>query len=275
MHQVSRFLTVIAAALLMMLGCTASARAALYAYSYQQTGNYSITGATAGTINANSQSSAAQTAIPSGSDAHSGLFDVLQSYVGPGAGKPPENQFTAKGQTTPDYSRGDAFVTSSGFGTNNVAELFLTNPGDAAASGGWSVSIPLTVLQSGAVSVGFDYANNLTVNHSGSPAGTVQGNFSYTLGIRDASGASVFTASPSVLNRNASLTSAGSIVDAGSGSVLLTSPTLPAGAYTLTLSGTENVLANLVPEPVSSLAGLGLSWTILIRPHRRRRRTEP
>jgi len=250
----------IALAAVLSLGWADQARAALYAYSVQQTSGYNVTGATVGTFSPNSSTSAAQITLPPGFDAHSGTFDALQAYVGPGAGKPAENTFTPKGMTDPDFSRGDALIGTAALTTNNVAEMFLTNAGNASASGAWSVSAPLTVASTSAVSVSFNFTNQLVVTHGGSPAGAVQGSYSYILSIQDVANNTVFTSAPSSLNRTAGLIAAGAVNLPASGTVTVTSGSLTAGTYTLTLSGTETVFGNLVPEPGSCLmlAGAGI-----------------
>src|SRR3954447_8825659 len=135
------------AAVSFIIGSVADVRASSYAYSVQQTSNYTISGATVGTATPFTSSSAAQNASPSGSESQVGAGDSLQSYAGPGAGRPAENTFTAKGMTTPDYFRGDALVTlaPSALTTNNVAEGFLGGGGIGSGSGSWSLSLPLTV----------------------------------------------------------------------------------------------------------------------------------
>src|SRR5262245_40440589 len=92
------------AALVLFAGLTGAARADFYAYAVQQTNNYTFTGATRGPVLANSSSSAVLDSSISGSEAHVGVLDALQSYVGPAAGRPPENTFTPKGLTTPPYA---------------------------------------------------------------------------------------------------------------------------------------------------------------------------
>src|SRR5690349_1600062 len=114
------------AAVTVLIGSVPSVRASAYAYSVQQTSGYSITGATVGSVTPFTSSSAAQNASPSGSESQVGASDTLQSYAGPAPNRPAENFFTPKGQTTPDYSRGDALVATApgALATNNVAEGF-------------------------------------------------------------------------------------------------------------------------------------------------------
>jgi len=232
-------------------------RAALYGYAVQQTSGYTVTGATTGTITTNSSTSASQTASPSGSDAHGGTSDALESYVGPAAGKPPENTFTPKGQTTPDYSRGDAFFGAAAFGTNNVAELDLDGGGNATASGSWAFSVPLTVPTSGTVTTTLAFTNQLMLVNTGSPAGTVQASYSWNYTLQNSANTVVFTSSPSAVNLSAALTTTGTTTIPGAGTVVVTTGTLAAGTYTATFTGTETVFASAVPEPATS-GGLAL-----------------
>lgn len=255
-------------AVMAFFGTAEVAHAALYGYSVQLTSNYTFTGSglTVGPIFPLSSSSAAQNtgATPPGADAHAGTLDVLQSYVGPGGGKPPENSFGPKGLTTPDYSRGDALITAApaAFSTNNVAELYLASPfGTAAGAGSWSVSASLTLSATGTITLGFDYTNLLTVINS-TPGGSVQADYSYVWTIRDSSGAVVFSASPTAVNQSVSLTAPGSISTPGAGTVSIVSIALAPGTYTGTISGTENVFATAVPEPTTltllAMGGAGL-----------------
>jgi hypothetical protein len=243
-------------------------RAALYGYAVQQTTGYTFTGATAGTISMSSSSSASQNASPSGSDAHSGTNDALESYVGPAAGKPPENTFTPKGQTTPDYSRGDAAFGAAAFGTNNVAELDLDGGGNASGAGSWAATVPVTVTTGGALTVTLAYTNQLALVNTGSPAGTVQASYSWNFTLQNSASTVVFSSSPSALNLSAGLTSIGTTTIPGSGTVAVTTGALAAGTYNATFTGTETVFANAVPEPA---AGGGLALLALGAARRNRR----
>ena len=241
----------------------ATARAAVYAYSRQETSGYHITGGLIGILTSNVSSSAVQTAQPSGFEAHTGIVDADQSYVGPPGTRPVENMLNSKGMTTPDYSRGDALALGNGvITTANVAELYLTTPGNASAAGSWSLSGPFTVSIAGPASLSFNFLNILTVESTGPAGDTVQANYSYNLSLHDAAGAVVFTSSPTQLVQSVSLFSAGSKDLQTAGTLAITTGTLGPGMYTITLSGTENVFGNLVPEPAGGtlfgfcLAGL-------------------
>jgi hypothetical protein len=249
-----------AVALLAILGGEARS-ASIYAYAVEQTSAYTFTGATIGVLTPLSSTSSAQVGSPNGSEAHTGTLDALQSYAGPIAGRPAENTFTPLGQVNPDYARGDALVTvpPGAFTTNNVAESYMVSTGgNSAASGSWAVSAPITVTTAGAVTLGFNYTNQLTVIHSGVPGGTVAADFGYTFTIRDSTGAVVFTSSPNAINANASLLAAGSISTPGSGTISITSGVLAVGTYTASIAGSEHTFINSVPEPSSCvLLGLG------------------
>jgi hypothetical protein len=240
------------------IGWAAPARAAVTAFSLQQTSGYSLTGGALGLFSPNTSTSAAQTAVPSTFEAHSGLADALESYAGPLAGRPPENTFTKKGQTTPDYSRGDTLINIVNPASNDVAELYLTSLGNSSGSGAWSVSAPLTLTSSGSVTLGFSFNNELQVINDG--GGTAQAKYSYNISIQDANGVTVFDNSPTVVNRSMSLATAGAFDVVSSGSAAVTSGTLPVGTYVITLSGNESVFGNLtvVPEPAAlSVIALG------------------
>jgi len=245
------------------LGLTGTARANFYAYAVQQTDTYTFSGATVGTLTPLSSTSAAQVGSPSGSEAHTGGFDSLQSYVG--AARPAENTFTALGQVNADYARGDALVTAapSPFTTNNVAEAYMIGPGNSAGSGSWAVSAPVTVTTAGALTLGFHYTNRLTLNNTGSPfAGTVAADYGYSFTIQDSAGAIVFSSSPAAVNKNISQTTAGSVDLPGSGTISITSDTLAVGTYTATISGSEHTFISSVPEP-ASLASMAIGLALV------------
>jgi hypothetical protein len=233
-----------------LAGFADQARAGSYGYSVQQTSGYSVTGATIGSVTLFSSSGAFQTASPSGSESQGSTADTLQSYVGPGAGRPVENTFTAKGMTTPDYARGDALLGSPSFSTASVAEAFLAGGGNNNGTGAWSISAPLTLSNAGSVTLSFNFTNQLSLVNNTSPSGAVAADFSYDFGIQNSSGITVFSSSPTSVNRTMSLTSLGNISNPSSGSISITSGTLSSGTYTLTLSGASHVFINAaVPEP--------------------------
>jgi hypothetical protein len=233
----------------------------------QQTNSYSLTGGTLGLFSPNTSTSSAQTASPSGSEAHSGLADALQSYAGPVAGRPAENTFTKKGQTTPDYSRGDSLINIVNPSSNDVAELYLNSLGNSAGSGAWSISAPLTLTSAGVVTFGFNFANELQLINDGS--GTAQAKYSYNITIQDANGNTLFDNSPASVNRSLSLPGAGTIDSLTSGSLTTTTGTLSPGSYVITVSGNESVFGAVIPEP-TTLSVIGLACVGLLA---RRRRT--
>jgi hypothetical protein len=251
-------------ALVLLAGLPGEARANFYAYAVQQTSGYTFTGATVGTLTPLTSTSAAQVSgIISGAVAHSGTLSPGQSYVGLAGTAPLPLTFTPKGLVDPDYARGDSLITAApaAFGTNNVAEAFMIGPGNSAGSGSWAVSAPITLTAAGVLTLGFNFTNQLTLLHTGSPfPGTVAADFSYTFTVQNAAGAVVFTNSPAAINSNASLTIPGSINLPGSGSITISTTTLPAGTYTGTIAGSEHTFINSVPEPGSMgllLIGLG------------------
>jgi len=267
------------AALALTLALAGEARASFYAYSVQQTSNYTFSGATVGTLQPLSSTSAAQLGSPSGSETHqneNGGFDALQSYVGPAGTRPGENTFTALGQVHPDYVRGDALVTAppgGAFGTNNVAEAFLIGPGNSAGSGSWAVSAAITVTTPGALTLSFNYTNQLTLSNTGVPfPGIVAADYGYTFSIQNAQGVVVFTSSPTAVNNNVSLVLPGSSVNLpGSGTVTIISGQLATGTYVATISGSEHTFINSsVPEP-GAMVLLGIGGSLLAGVGLRRR----
>ncbi|GAC1468482.1 MAG: hypothetical protein NVSMB9_11200 [Isosphaeraceae bacterium] len=243
------------------IGFGMEARAGFYAYAEQQTSTYTFTGATVGTIKPLSSTSGAQTGAPTGSEAHSAGLDALQSYVGPGP-RPAENTFTPLGQVNPDFVRGDSLVTTTpSFTTANVAEGFLNGNGNSAGSGSWSVSAPITLSQAGTVTLGFAYMNNLTLVNApvGTQTGTVAADYGYIFNIQDGNGFTVYSSAPTAVNRSLSLSTAGTAGGPGLGTLAITSTTLAAGTYTATISGSEHVFLDVVPEPGSvALMAIGV-----------------
>lgn len=165
-----------------------TAVAGTYGYSVQQTSNYSLSGGAFGPFTLFSSSAAFQNGSPSGSESQGSSADALQSYVGPGAGRPAENTFTAKGMTTPDYARGDALLTAPSLSTASVAEAFMAGAGNDNGTGAWSISAPLTLSATGTVTVSFSFTNQLSLINNTSPAGAVAADFSYDFDIHNSSG---------------------------------------------------------------------------------------
>jgi hypothetical protein len=213
MHRVSFPSISIGRAILLGLVATAvmaaPARADLYGYAEQTTNNFSFTGATIGALSPGTSSSAVQTAVPGGFEAHLGIMDVLQSYVGPGP-RPAENTFTPIGLVNPNYVRGDALITPT-FSISNVAEGYLVGPGQSTGSGAWSVTAPITVAANGTVTLSFDFANQIHVLNTGSPSGAVTASYTFEFSIAAIGGTVLFDSAPGEVNGTAGLTSAGEI----------------------------------------------------------------
>jgi hypothetical protein len=152
--------------------------------------------------------------------------------------------------TTPDYARGDSLLTSPSLSTASVAEGFLAGGGNNNGTGAWSISAPLTLNISGAVTLSFNFNNQLSLVNDSSPAGSIAADFTYDFDIQNSSGTVVFSSAPLSVNRTMSLTALGNISQISSGSISITSGTLSAGGYTMTLSGASHVFINAaVPEP--------------------------
>jgi hypothetical protein len=242
-------------------------------YSTQETDSYTFTGATVGLTSPLSSSSAASTGTPAGSESNTGTLDVGQSYVGPAIGRPAENTFTPVGLSLPDYVRGDALTTPLPiFTTNNVAEAFFTGSGNAAGSGSWAVTAPISLSAAGTLSLTFHYTNDLALAITGPAPGSVAADYNYTVTIRDSSGAVVYTASPDVVNNALSLIAPGAIDLPGSGILTITSGVLTAGTYTGSIQGSEHVFVDsAVPEPSSAvLLGVPVAIAICVLVTRRK-----
>jgi hypothetical protein len=258
----------VTATLLVPLVAPPRAAAALYAYATQQTTTYTVTNASAGLPTVVSSTSASQSAGPAGSEAHTGGLDAPQSYVGPASARPAENFFGRKGMTTPNYARADTVFTQPPPTPRNVAELYLTAPGSATASGTNTLTLPLAVTTGGPVSITLNYSNFSVVEHPGTVAGSVQATHAFEVTVEDADGVSVYFAAPNVVNRTTLYDSFGSSQESLSGQVTFTTSVLVPGVYTARFVSTEMVAAEIVPEPGAAGAGCGLALLVL----RRRRR---
>ena len=158
-----------------LLATQGEARASLYTYSTQQISNIGFTG---GTIGALASSSTASAVSDSGSEGHVNGADSLQSYVGP-APRPAENFFGQVGQTNPNFVRGDVLVSPTTTATT-VAEGYLVGLGTSAGSGAFSLTGLLTVTNSGAVTLNFNYTNLLQViNTGGTPTNSASATYSF------------------------------------------------------------------------------------------------
>ncbi len=245
-------------ALATFAGSPALARAALYAWSTQQTTNYVFTGATPGPMTVTSSTSAAQAANPAGMETQAGEFDAPQSYVGPATGRPAENFFGQKLQTTPDYSRADTLFEPSPILPRNVAELFLAGPGTAGATSRTTLTIPLTVAASAPIHLRINHNSFMEVDHPGTIEGSVQATHRFEVTI-DQAGIHVYFGAPNVLNRTTHYDSFNSSRSAGSGQVNFMTGTVEPGSYTLTIVAEESVSATIVPEPSSAAVAAAAS----------------
>jgi len=255
------------AALALLATLAGEARAASYAYATQSLNTFAFSstpaGATIGTLTTQASTSAVNTggAIPSGVAGDTAAFDPAAAFVGLGGG-PGQNVFTAVGPSNPDYSRGDALITSPGFATSTVGEAFMTPPARETGSGSFIVSAPITLTQAGTVTLTFNYTNDLNIFLTEGP-GLASASNSFNFTITTLSGTTIlFSSAPTAVNNSVSLTSVGSNdISPGAGSISITSGVLAAGTYNASISGASKVEVNqvLVPEPSSVvLLGSGL-----------------
>jgi hypothetical protein len=170
--------------------------------------------------------------------------------------------------TTPNYARADTVFTQPPPTPRNVAELYLTAPGSATASGTNTLTLPLAVTTGGPVSITLNYSNFSVVEHPGTVAGSVQATHAFEVTVEDADGVSVYFAAPNVVNRTTLYDSFGSSQESLSGQITFTTSVLVPGVYTARFVSTEMVAAEIVPEPGAAGAGCGLALLVL----RRRRR---
>ena len=257
-----------ACAIVITLCSSTGAPAALYAYVTQQTTNYTFTNASPGILTVSSSTRAEQNVDPADLESHTDELDPLQSYVGPAPGRPAENFFGRKGMTTPNYSRGDAVFAPSPIAPRHVAELFVSAPGSATAGSDSLVTIPLTVLGNGPVTITMNYSNRMVVDHPGTISGTVQATHAFELSI-ERSGMPVFFGAPNVLNRTTIYDSFNSSDEVLSGQVNFITPALDPGTYTAMIAIDELVTATILPEP-----GLGTVLLACLALSRRRRSSD-
>ncbi len=226
-----------------------------YSYARQSLSNINFSGGSFtefDTLN----SAVINNGIPSGADAQLGTTDALQALVGT---VPGENSFTAYGQQTPDYARGDALVSATT--ADNVAETYLTTPlADSGSSGTWVLAQEFTLGSSGTVSLAVDYMNEIDIDVV---LGDAEAEFSFEATIIDNStGNVVMSWATAQLNLSGAVLGTGSFSTgllSGQNLSIFNNFQLAAGEYTLTLEGDEVVFASVVPEPTSMMmAGMGL-----------------
>jgi len=204
--------------------------------------------------------------------AQSAPLDVPQAYQG-GAPAAPQNFYGRYAPGNPPvspvaggtFTRGDAIIASLGQATNSasvVAESYLPGPGTASATGAGGLSASITFLPTAAsaLTITYNFSNDLFVNVG--PAlggGTATADYHFGISIKDSTGTVIFNSATTNTNLSLSAPPNGAEV-IRSGSETVTTPVLTLGqTYTITFSSTaQTSVTTLIPEPASmSLFGIG------------------
>lgn len=257
------------AAALLALAWAAGARADIaYAFAEQTISGVSITPAVNATSAISTFTQDSSTRNGSGVS-NSAVLDAIQAYQGSGPAAP-ENFFaryapgSPPGSAVGNFTRGDALIASIAATTNSssvVGESYLNTalagaPGSEVGNAGLGASFSFTLANSGALTISYNFANDIFVFTTAS--GSASADYHFGITIKDAAGSVVFNSS--TLATNLSLTApppGGEVIRTGSESVV--TPTLTAGVgYTMIFSSTAQSSVTAVPEPASvMLLGVG------------------
>lgn len=295
-HALRHRLLAGAAALALVTGLTAGARADV-AYSYAQSQVSGLTiGLSSGTLTAGSgtfltQTGANLTGFPAAGSP--GTYDAPQALINAASA---ENNFNklatfsaspATAGTLPtspstSFAHGDVAFTgtpaisalfSTGVSVNSVAESYLnTSSGTSLATGngGWTINATFTISNTAvpvALTLGYGYATDIYSATSTAPGdnGSAQSNFNFSYSIKETGNTD---SGPTTLSGNFGAPPNNQNEQIKSGTNLTyTSPfTLGDGTYTITLTGSSQSFVSIqaVPEPgplalaavAGSLAGL-------------------
>jgi hypothetical protein len=251
------------AASALVAGLAGSARADIaYGYAEQTISNVMLTpasGSLGGVTIVNTSTTDGATVGGSGIS-NSDPVDAPQTYFGPSA--PPENTFvrTAPGNppSAASFTRGDVQIAGLGTGNpvgNVVSESMLNGTGNHSETGQSTLTatVTFTPSASGALTIKYNFANDLYAVATGGGSATASYNFDFT--IKDSAGNIVFRygSTPQSANTNLTLSAppqGNEIIASGMDSV--TTSSLNAGqTYTLAFSEktATSVTLAAVPEP--------------------------
>jgi hypothetical protein len=278
-----------AAALALVAGLSASARAQSIAYGYaeQTISNVMLLPAsgTLGGITITNTSTLDGATTDGSGVSKSDAVDAAQTYFGPSA--PPENTFvrTATGNppSAASFTRGDVQIAGLGTGSpvgNVVSESMLNGVGPHSETGNSALtaSVNFTPSATGVLSIRYTYANDIYVVTTG-PGGASTASYNFDFNIRNAAGLLVYSYGTSPLSANTNLTLSAppqvpEIIRSGTDTVATVS--LNAGqTYTLTFTEKTATSVSLaaIPEPAPiALAAVAGGLTIATGAIRRRRR---
>ena len=297
-----RSLSIVAAAAALIAGGAAQTQAAeAYAYSRQDINNLSITMVEGDfTTNRDSVTSRSTTSVlldppgfPEGADGDTDFTDAERAYASDNGATPPgENDESAFGEQSFDFSRSDSAIDPGAIGPGEgtgsrvdllgVAESFLTDPIDgnseaATADGNFRFGTEFTVGENGGMfNVSLDYDNAIEVRledpedrlKEGSLA---SGSFNFNLSIVNTETDAEMVFDPRELNATRTVTTPGELPARGAGALEETFE-LDAGTYRLSVSGGSSTATSLtvIPTPAALPGGLMLLGVVAMRRRRRR-----
>jgi len=255
-----------------------------YAFAQQTITNLSVSPTVTTTFTVSAQDA---TTLNGSGSSNSDAGDPLQAYQG-GLPMAPQNFFAryAPGSppvsptAPPSFTRGDVLFTGTSPGVNSSAVVSeslintgLGSPNSETATSGLTVSGNFTLGTSSALTISYNYANDIFVFTTAS--GTAKANFNFTITIKDASGAVVFASQTNATNVNLAAPPQGA-EQINSGMEAVVTPLLAAGTqYTIIFSEQSQTTVTAVPEPGSlSLALLAIGGLIPIGYRMKRRQID-
>jgi hypothetical protein len=267
-------LTILLGAGLISASFIQSARAAVYAFASEQITNFSLISASSMSANTEGTLTSAQwNGFPSsGFNAttfNNSASDALQASSGPGP-FPPQNTFSAS-MLGSQGARGDALTSASSPGTfpafSSVAEARAVDQLGGGSEGRNTSLTTFTLSTAGSVTISLSYAEALQA-FTTSLNEFAEANLANTITIRNSAGLLLFNASPQAVNLDCSSANGSQVCNnPQSGTLTVTTTTLPAGSYTLGFRSSSQVnVAGIhtdIPEPstwammILGFAGVG------------------